>query len=104
MICAGCRRTNRDGAAFCAGCGARLVAVCAACGAELVEDARFCDGCGATVDGEAPSPATERIGTRKLVTILFADLSGSTSLQERLDVEATKRVMDRFHALLRAAI
>jgi class 3 adenylate cyclase len=57
-----------------------------------------------TVDGEAPSPATERTGTRKLVSILFADLSGSTSLQERLDVEATKRVMDRFHALLRAAI
>ncbi len=37
---------------------------------------------------------------RKVVTILFADLSGSTALQERLDAETTRRVMDQVHRLL----
>ena len=38
------------------------------------------------------------------MTILFADLSGSTALQERLDAETTRRVMDRVHRLLADAI
>jgi class 3 adenylate cyclase/tetratricopeptide (TPR) repeat protein len=41
---------------------------------------------------------------RKVVTILFADLIGSTSLQERLDAEATRRVMERYYAAMRGPV
>ena len=38
------------------------------------------------------------------MTVLFADVAGSTALGERLDAEALKDVMDRFFAAMRAEI
>jgi class 3 adenylate cyclase len=35
-------------------------------------------------------------GTRKIVTVIFADVTGSTALGERLDAEALRRVMERY--------
>jgi class 3 adenylate cyclase/tetratricopeptide (TPR) repeat protein len=40
---------------------------------------------------------------RKTVTVVFADVSGSTALGERLDPEALRRVMERYFAEARAA-
>jgi class 3 adenylate cyclase len=40
---------------------------------------------------------------RKTVTVIFADVSGSTALGERLDPEAMRRVMERYFAEARAA-
>jgi class 3 adenylate cyclase len=42
--------------------------------------------------------------TRKTVTAVFADLVGSTPLQERIDVESAHHVMDRFYATMRQAL
>ena len=56
--------------------------VCAACGEANPPRARFCQRCGsglATLEGLPDE--------RKLVTVLFADLAGSTGLGERLDPE-----------------
>ncbi|HYD10718.1 MAG TPA: adenylate/guanylate cyclase domain-containing protein, partial [Acidimicrobiales bacterium] len=97
MDCGGCGRGNRDESAFCLGCGAKLALACPTCGRELPPDAAFCDGCGGRVGATAPSVVPK--GARKVVTILFADLAGSTSMQERLDAEATARVMERVHRL-----
>jgi class 3 adenylate cyclase len=66
--------------------------VCARCGASLVADARFCPACAAPVEVVAP-PAEER----KLVTVLFADLVGSTELADAQDPERTRMVLDRFY-------
>ena len=55
--------------------------------------------CGSPVAEMRPVAAA-----RKVVTILFADLSGSTAFQERLDAEATRRVMDRVHWVLAEAV
>jgi len=41
-------------------------------------------------------PAVDTVA-RKIVTIVFADLIGSTSLGERLDPESVNRVMARYH-------
>jgi class 3 adenylate cyclase/tetratricopeptide (TPR) repeat protein len=41
---------------------------------------------------------------RKTVTILFADVTGSTQLGERLDPEALRRVMTRYFEVSRAAL
>jgi class 3 adenylate cyclase len=41
---------------------------------------------------------------RKTVTVVFADVSGSTELGERLDAEALRRVMERHFAVMRQAL
>jgi hypothetical protein len=41
---------------------------------------------------------------RKTVTVVFADVSGSTALGERLDPEAPRRVMQRYFAEAQAAL
>jgi class 3 adenylate cyclase len=112
MSCPGCGRSNRAGARFCGGCGAALAPRCPACGATNEPDARFCDACGAALDtgatGVAPAksparPADDSVA-RKVVTIVFADLIGSTALHERLDPESVSRVMEAYHAAVRAPI
>jgi len=67
------------------------MAACAACGAENREGARFCDSCGAPL--AVAAPAREH---RKVVTVVFADVTGSTALGERLDTESFRRVLARY--------
>src|SRR5262245_35004795 len=73
---------------------------CASCGRANRADARFCDACGAPLAARPPADAI----ARKVVTIVFADVLGSTSLQERLDAEAVRRLMDRYYRALHAAV
>jgi class 3 adenylate cyclase len=42
--------------------------------------------------------------TRKVVTILFADVKGSTAIGERLDPEAVRRVLSTFYASARESL
>ena len=64
-------------------------ALCRNCGAPLPPEARFCPRCGTPVD----MATTEE---RKVVTILFADLAGSTQLAARLDPERFREVIAAF--------
>lgn len=105
--CAACGHGNRGDARFCADCGAELALVCAACGRRLQFDARFCDACGSPLSPRAPSAAPTRArrrhaaeGERKHVTVLFADVVGSTALAERLDPEEMRDLMDRCFRIL----
>jgi class 3 adenylate cyclase len=68
------------------------MAACAKCGAELPPDARFCPSCAAPVEPES-EPAEER----KVATVLFADLVGSTALGSEQDPERTRVLLDRFY-------
>jgi class 3 adenylate cyclase len=63
---------------------------CSTCGLENPEGFRFCGGCGSAM---APSQVRE---VRKTVTVLFADVTGSTALGERLDPESLRNVMGRY--------
>ncbi len=65
---------------------------CPVCGDENSDRARFCQNCASPLP-VAEKPAGE---ARKVVTIVFADVSGSTRLGERLDPEALRRVMGRY--------
>ena len=73
---------------------------CPSCGEENAERARFCQNC-ATPLSEAETPAAD---VRKVVTIVFADVTGSTALGERLDPEALRRVMGRYFDEMAAVI
>jgi len=43
-------------------------------------------------------------GARKVVTVVFADLAGSTALHERIDSESARGLMESYYATLRAAV
>jgi class 3 adenylate cyclase/type II secretory pathway predicted ATPase ExeA len=101
MACGRCGAENRDDARFCASCGGALVAACPTCGALPARpDARFCDACGASLEAAA-APGAQ---ARKVVTILFADLVGSTAAQEGMDPESARRWMEACHVALRGAV
>jgi class 3 adenylate cyclase/tetratricopeptide (TPR) repeat protein len=74
------------------------MAVCANCGATLPAAARFCPSCAEPV---ASRRAAEE---RKLATILFADLVGSTALAHDEDPERTRALLDRFYDAMSAEI
>jgi class 3 adenylate cyclase/tetratricopeptide (TPR) repeat protein len=73
---------------------------CPACGEENADRARFCQNC-ATPLGEADDRAAE---VRKVVTVVFSDVTGSTALGERLDPEALRHVMRRYFDEMAAVI
>ncbi|HSB42508.1 MAG TPA: adenylate/guanylate cyclase domain-containing protein [Methylomirabilota bacterium] len=126
MTCPGCGQANPPAAQFCGGCGAHLVALCPGCRASNPPGNRFCHQCGAALAPQpprepaaprepfaAPSAYTPRHlaekilttaaaleGERKQVTVLFVDVSGFTSLSERLDPEEVHRLMSRAFDLM----
>ena len=79
---------------FCPACGTPAVAACGACGAALPPEARFCPACGAPAETGPPAiAATEPARERKMATMLFADLVGSTALAEAHDPEIVSRLV-----------
>jgi class 3 adenylate cyclase len=72
---------------------------CAVCGEENPARARFCLNCGTPL-----ATAAGGRKTRKVVTVVFSDLAGSTSLGERLDPESLGRVMARWFEAMRAVL
>ncbi len=102
MRCIACGTANPDEARFCGACGGRLAPPdsCPHCHAPTRLDQRFCNACG----GPLGAPVAEDAGARVVVTIVFADLVGSTALQERLDAESVRRFMDRYYGAMRQVV
>ena len=71
---------------------------CPACGHENRPEARFCDSCG------APLVVVEGRELRKVVTVLFCDIVGSTALGERVDPEPLRRLMGNYYGQMRAIV
>jgi len=74
------------------------VRTCPACGRENADGARFCSDCGTRLEGASSREV------RKTVTVLFADVTGSTALGERLDPESFRRVMARYFDVARGCL
>ena len=76
------------------------MAVCERCGVESPSGFRFCGACGAPL----PEETVALRQTRKVVTALFCDVTGSTALGEELDPEVLRGVMNRYFAVIRTTI
>ena len=124
MICSQCQTDNPAGAKFCMSCGSALAAACPNCGTELPAQAQFCSNCGHRLTEQAAAPQaapepespTARIeqyipaellaklesarakggmqGERRVVTMLFCDVQGSTAAAEQLDPEEWAEIMN----------
>lgn len=116
MRCPNCSTMNSPGARFCQNCGATLAGLCRECSASNRPEARFCQNCGAPLalakpaiesKSSLPPPAPEAVAAqrspsapaprpayeRRLVTILFVDVIGYSSLSEKLDPEEVMEIM-----------
>jgi class 3 adenylate cyclase/tetratricopeptide (TPR) repeat protein len=118
MNCPNCQTSNREDAKFCMNCGHSLVRECSNCGVESPLAAKFCSNCGqAFEDGIQaveqvkprlqdlmPKDLQEKLtkaqttgglqGERRIVTILFCDVVGSTAAAENLDPEEWTEIMN----------
>lgn len=128
MQCPNCQFENESDARFCNECGNKLEIACPECGKSNQPGSKFCKGCGHDIaQPSEPAPKelsfeekiekiqrylpkglTEKIlsqrdkieGERKQVTVLFADMEGSTPLMEKLGPEAAYTIMDEVYEIL----
>src|SRR5690349_15689841 len=97
MRCAACGTENEAGRKFCLECGSPLALGCAPCGAPNPPQAKFCGECGNALAGaDAPAPAAAPTAERRLVSVLFADLVGFTTLSESRDSEEVRELLSAY--------
>lgn len=97
MQCISCGVQNRESARFCEGCGATLTSLCPVCESKVSPSARFCDSCGHPLrPADAQEAAHRPPEDRRIVTVLFADLVGFTTLAEQLDAEDVHAIQSMY--------
>ena len=119
MLCPNCQHENRKNARFCENCGSKLVRACPNCGTQNRPEANFCDKCGTNLTNQKDEKARETrspvanfipedyatklnqaratglmVGERRVVTMLFCDVKGSTAAAEKLDPEDWAEIMN----------
>jgi class 3 adenylate cyclase/tetratricopeptide (TPR) repeat protein len=107
LNCPACSAENRPGRRFCSHCGAPLARACPACGAASEPDDAFCGECGTPLEGASPAAQPARAAPeseRRLVSVLFADLVGFTSLSESRDSEEVRELLSRYFDTCRRLI
>jgi predicted ATPase/class 3 adenylate cyclase len=107
MTCSSCGNENREGRKFCAECGAPLAFSCPSCGAANEPGDRFCGECGSALElGSPVAGETSRAmgAERRLVSVLFADLVGFTTLTESRDAEDARELLSRYFETARTVI
>src|SRR5580765_7525870 len=73
--------------------------VCTSCGQENPDGFKFCGNCGAPLTEAAPAREV-----RKIVTIVFCDLTGSTALGDRTDPETLRATMRGYYDEMRTIL
>ncbi len=124
--CPNCGSANDAGRKFCGECGTRLASACPSCGTVNGPTSRFCGECGTPLPGAnagaqgtpaspgrssagaapdgvaapgAPGsarPTNGPVAERRLVSILFADLVGFTTISEGRDHEEVRDLLSRY--------
>jgi len=115
MVCSNCGFENEAGRKFCGECGHSLIVVCSSCGRPNSPGMKFCGECGSSLTGApavsphaapatAPSVPVVAPTERRLVSILFADLVGFTTLSESRDSEEVRDLLSRYFDVCRTVI
>ena len=115
MRCTRCEFENPAGMKFCGQCTAPLALICPKCRFENPPGFKFCGQCTASLQGDLgtaqPKSTQDKLaakvrvtaeqtdasaleGERKTVTALFADIKGSTELEQDLDPEEARAIVD----------
>jgi class 3 adenylate cyclase/tetratricopeptide (TPR) repeat protein len=126
--CPKCRAENREGVRFCEHCGTRVALQCPKCKANLPPGTRYCGECGQSLQPVLDPPPTDlsleekitriqrylpeglaekilserdRIeGENKLVTVMFCDMEGYTTISRKLGPEGVYTLMDEVYEIL----
>jgi class 3 adenylate cyclase/predicted ATPase len=107
IVCASCGAESASGQRFCGQCGSPLARGCPSCGAENPPENRFCGNCGTPLaEGLAAPVGTAAVGVseRRLVSVLFADLVGFTTLSEHRDPEEVRELLSQYFDRCRTLI
>jgi class 3 adenylate cyclase/predicted ATPase len=120
MNCPSCGAPNEATRKFCGQCGRGLAIACASCGTPNAPGTKFCGECGSALAppvAEAhPSDANgTAVGTqvevlarstseRRLVSVMFADLVGFTTLAESRDAEEVRDLLTRYFDTCRSLV
>src|SRR5713226_9006865 len=108
MRCSKCDFENPEGMKFCGQCTAPLALICPKCLFQNPPGFKFCGQCTAPLDAATNNLKPSRTsltssesddsamleGERKTVTALFADIKGSTELEQDLDPEEARAIID----------
>ena len=106
MQCVSCEAENPETAKFCSACGTALPISCTSCGQLNRPGSRFCNQCGTALAAKPTTPPPGIAvgqavdlgfipeGERKLVTALFVDIINSTGLEQDLDPEEARAIID----------
>lgn len=128
MECPKCHHQNPTEAKFCLECGAKLELLCPKCGIKLPSGSRFCMECGTKITTEEPiipkleemhehlqsfipeslsqrmyTASMETEGENRLITALFADISGFSALSNQNSPEQAVNIVNQcFKAIVDA--
>jgi class 3 adenylate cyclase len=113
--CADCGAETRPGQRFCSHCGSGLVRSCPQCSTEFAPGDRFCGGCGTQLSEVPPPPIPEPepapppgdrpvAAERRIVSVLFVDLVGFTTLSEGRDPEDVRSLITDYFELTQGII
>jgi class 3 adenylate cyclase/tetratricopeptide (TPR) repeat protein len=109
LNCPSCGTANEEGKKFCGECDSALAAVCSVCGASNTPGNKVCGDCGSAlnavllagprgVSGAAAESPDQPTAERRLVSVVFADLVGFTTLSESRDPEEVRDLLSRYFA------
>src|SRR2546423_3745418 len=118
MRCPNCQTINPPTAKFCLECGRRF-GVCPNCGTVNVPTAKYCIECGTALFPKETDEHTQKLlpqanghtrplpaimsqppEERRVVTVMFADITGSTPLADHLDPEDMRAILSGYFNLM----
>jgi class 3 adenylate cyclase/tetratricopeptide (TPR) repeat protein len=97
--CSNCGAENPATQKFCGECGTALTATCSSCGATNPPGQKFCGECGSALAAARAAVGAAQavpVAERRLVSLLFADLVGFTTLSEERDAEEVRELLSRY--------
>ena len=123
VSCPTCGAETFPGRKFCGSCGAPQASACPTCGFANRPSVKFCEECGVSLQSlggitaaelgvpaprvatpVAPTPSSAPVSELRLVSVLFADLVGFTTLSESRDPEGVRELLTRYFEVCRGLV